>query len=156
MTTVKQFTDKNNASSFTSGKENQIYSEAIEQSSVSLNSEGFPVEEKLIYFIKSEKPELVKQMIPLVMNQIKSGSKKLYRVFSTSPFYVGQSSDVNPSTGVVLNRFSKVKFGSVEEADRLHRTFVETHVAQQVVAPTSYPVTQADPVVTNVIEESLI
>lgn len=155
MTTVSKFTDKNNATSFTSGKEGQIYSEAIEQKSISLNSEGFSVEEKLIYFIKSENPELVKQMIPLVIAQIKSGTKKLYRVFSTSPFYTGQQPDVNPSTGVQLNRYSKVKIGSVAEADSFHRTFVEAQVAQQVAAK-SYPVTQINPVATNIVEPSLI
>lgn len=155
MTTAIKFTDKNNATSFTSGKNNQIYSEAIEQNSISLNSEGFPIEEKLIYFIKSERPELVKQMMPLVLAQITTGVRKLYRVFSTSPFYAGQQPDVNPSTGVQLNRYSKIKIGSVAEADSFHRTFIEVQVAQQAVAQ-SYPVTQANPIVTNIIEPSLI
>lgn len=140
---AQKFIDKTGKSSFVSAK--GTYSEAIQQISVSMDANGNINEDNLIFFIRHEKPETVQAMLKLVLANIESGKNKLYKVFSKMPFYENQKSDINPKTGEILGRFSKVLIGSVEVADNQHKSYVESVVAKTTTIPVTSPeVTKED------------
>jgi hypothetical protein len=116
---------------------NDIHSVGIMAESSSLNLEtGFVQDEKFMYWIKANSEESAKSNAIATVKKVNSGALTMARVFSTKPFYPEQGSDINPKTGVVLDRYSKVVLCTPTRRDDIHRTFVaeSTVVANEEIA----------------------
>ena len=115
---------KDGKSVWTNGK---IVSSAIQNVTAgSFNLEtGFITEEKHIMFIKGNSEAAVTKQVDMVINAINAGKLATYRAFSKTPFYDTQESDMNPSTGEVLNRYSQVRLCPADKFMELNRQFVE-------------------------------
>ena len=102
-----------------------IVSSAIQNVNSSFNLEtGFITEEKHIMFIKGNSEDAVTKQVDMVINAINAGKLATYRAFSKTPFYDTQESDMNPSTGEVLNRYSQVRLCPADKFMELNRQFV--------------------------------
>ena len=115
---------KDGKSVWTNGK---IVSSAIQNVTAgSLNLEtGFiNPDEKHIMFIKGNSEDAVTKQVDMVINAINAGKLATYRAFSKTPFYDTQESDMNPSTGEVLNRYSQVRLCPADKFMELNRQFV--------------------------------
>ena len=115
---------KDGKSVWTNGK---IVSSAIQNVTAgSLNLEtGFiNPDEKHIMFIKGNSEASVAKQVDMVINAINAGKLATYRAFSKTPFYDTQESDMNPSTGEVLNRYSQVRLCPADKFMELNRQFV--------------------------------
>ena len=115
---------KDGKSVWTNGK---IVSSAIQNVTAgSLNLEtGFiNPDEKHIMFIKGNSEAAVAKQVDMVINAINAGKLATYRAFSKTPFYDTQESDMNPSTGEVLNRYSQVRLCPADKFMELNRQFV--------------------------------
>ena len=116
---------KDGKSVWTNGK---IVSSAIQNVTAgSLNLEtGFiNPDEKHIMFIKGNSEAAVAKQVDMVINAINAGKLATYRAFSKTPFYDTQESDMNPSTGEVLNRYSQVRLCPADKFMELNRQFVD-------------------------------
>ena len=103
-----------------------IVSSAVQNINESFNLEtGFVTEEKHIMFIKGNNEAAVTKQVDMVINAINAGKLATYRAFSKTPFYDTQESDMNPSTGEVLNRYSQVRLCPADKFMELNRQFVE-------------------------------
>ena len=115
---------KDGKSVWTNGK---IVSSAIQNVTAgSLNLEtGFiNPDQKHIMFIKGNNEAAVTKQVDMVINAINAGKLATYRAFSKTPFYDTQESDMNPSTGEVLNRYSQVRLCPADKFMELNRQFV--------------------------------
>lgn len=115
---------KDGKSVWTNGK---IVSSAIQNVTAgSLNLEtGFVnPDEKHIMFIKGNNEAAVTKQVDMVISAINAGKLATYRAFSKTPFYDTQESDINPSTGEVLNRYSQVRLCPADKFMELNRQFV--------------------------------
>ena len=115
---------KDGKSVWTNGK---IVSSAIQNVTAgTLNLEtGFiNPDEKHIMFIKGNSEAAVTKQVDVVINAINAGKLATYRAFSKTPFYDTQESDMNPSTGEVLNRYSQVRLCPADKFMELNRQFV--------------------------------
>ena len=115
---------KDGKSVWTNGK---IVSSAIQNVTAgTLNLEtGFiNPDEKHIMFIKGNSEAAVTKQVDMVINAINAGKLATYRAFSKTPFYDTQESDMNPSTGEVLNRYSQVRLCPADKFMELNRQFV--------------------------------
>lgn len=138
-TNVKLFVDKNGVSSWE--KTNASNGETIHSVAISIEKEGdldletgfARADEKFNYFIKANSLERAKSLAEQYMKAIASGIVAPIRVFSDVPFYAGQTKDINPSTGVELDRYSKVALCPANDAVARHRQFI---VAKTTVANT--------------------
>ena len=102
-----------------------IVSSAIQNVNSSFNLEtGFVTEEKHIMFIKGNSEASVVKQTQTVIDAINAGKLATYRAFSKTPFYDTQESDMNPSTGEVLNRYSQVRLCPVDKFMELNRQYV--------------------------------
>ena len=81
-------------------------------------------DEKHIMFIKGNSEAAVTKQVDMVINAINAGKLATYRAFSKTPFYDTQESDMNPSTGEVLNRYSQVRLCPADKFTELNRQFV--------------------------------
>ena len=81
-------------------------------------------DEKHIMFIKGNSEAAVTKQVDMVINAINAGKLATYRAFSKTPFYDTQESDMNPSTGEVLNRYSQVRLCPADKFMELNRQFV--------------------------------
>lgn len=118
---------KDGKSVWTNGK---IVSSAIQNINESFNLEtGFVTEEKHIMFIKGNSEASVVKQTQTVIDAINAGKLATYRAFSKTPFYDTQESDMNPSTGEVLNRYSQVRLCPADKYMELNRQYVVVPVA---------------------------
>jgi hypothetical protein len=102
---------------------------AVQNINESFNLEtGFIVEEKHIMFIKGNNEATVVKQTQAVIDAINAGKLATYRAFSKTPFYEIQESDINPSTGEVLNRYSQVRLCPVDKYMELNRQYVTVPV----------------------------
>ena len=123
-TTAKLFVDKTGNSLFVS-KDGKTLSKAVEVTTEVLDyNTGFATPEKLNFFIKATDEEIVDRNIKNTISAINSGALRAYRAFSHSPFWSGDTMDINPSTGVVLNRYSQVRLCPSAQFETLHRQYV--------------------------------
>ena len=107
-----------------------IVSSAIQNINESFNLEtGFVTEEKHLMFIKGNSEGAVTKQVDMVINAINAGKLATYRAFSKTPFYDTQESDINPSTGEVLNRYSQVRLCPADKYMELNRQYVVVPVA---------------------------
>lgn len=115
------------------GAQDQI-SSAIDVDMTSLNlTSGQINNERLLFWVRGNDVETVKMIVGHTITQIKSGAVLAYREFSKTPFYEGQTSDINPSTQEVLNRFSQVKLCPANKFNELHRQYVVTEEVKEEV-----------------------
>ena len=118
---------KDGKSVWTNGK---IVSSAIQNVNESFNLEtGFVTEEKHLMFIKGNSEGAVTKQVDMVIAAINAGKLSTYRAFSKTPFYITQESDINPSTGEVLNRYSQVRLCPADKYMELNRQYVTVPVA---------------------------
>ena len=114
---------KDGKSVWTNGK---IFSSAVQNINESFNLEtGFVNEEKHIMFIKGNSEASVVKHVDMVISAINAGKLATYRAFSKTPFYDTQESDINPSTGEALNRYSQVRLCPADKFMELNRQFVD-------------------------------
>ena len=116
---------KDGKSVWTNGK---IVSSAIQnvtEGSLNLETGFINPDEKHIMFIKGNSEAAVTKQVDMVINAINAGKLATYRAFSKTPFYDTQESDINPSTGEVLNRYSQVRLCPADKFMELNRQFVE-------------------------------
>ena len=116
---------KDGKSVWTNGK---IVSSAIQnvtEGSLNLETGFINPDEKHIMFIKGNSEASVVKQVDMVINAINAGKLATYRAFSKTPFYDTQESDMNPSTGEVLNRYSQVRLCPADKFMELNRQFVE-------------------------------
>ena len=117
---------KDGRSVWTNGK---VFSSAVQNVNESFNLEtGFIVEEKHIMFIKGNSEAAVVKQTQTVIDAINAGKLSTYRAFSKTPFYETQESDMNPSTGEILNRYSQVRLCPADKFMELNRQYVEVPV----------------------------
>ena len=115
---------KDGKSVWTNGK---IVSSAIQnvtEGSLNLETGFINPDEKHIMFIKGNSEASVTKQVDMVINAINAGKLATYRAFSKTPFYDTQESDMNPSTGEVLNRYSQVRLCPADKFMELNRQFV--------------------------------
>ena len=115
---------KDGKSVWTNGK---IVSSAIQnvtEGSLNLETGFINPDEKHIMFIKGNSEAAVTKQVDMVIKAINAGKLATYRAFSKTPFYDTQESDMNPSTGEVLNRYSQVRLCPVDKFMELNRQFV--------------------------------
>ena len=115
---------KDGKSVWTNGK---IVSSAIQnvtEGTLNLETGFINPDEKHIMFIKGNSEASVAKQVDMVINAINAGKLATYRAFSKTPFYDTQESDMNPSTGEVLNRYSQVRLCPVDKYMELNRQFV--------------------------------
>ena len=118
---------KDGKSVWTSGN---IVSSAVQNVNESFNLEtGFVTEEKHIMFIKGNSEAAVTKQVATVIAAINAGKLATYRAFSKTPFYSTDTSDINPSTGEVLNRYSQVRLCVADRYMELNRQYVVNEVA---------------------------
>lgn len=122
-TTAKLFS-KDGITEFTSadGKTISMCVDVVDESLDLTN--GFVREERMLFWVKGSNVESVSKNTNALVATINKGTLRAYRAFSTEPFYNGQTSDVNPSTGAILNRYSQVRLCPSAQFDTLHRQFV--------------------------------
>ena len=114
---AKKFVDANNQSVWTKDLEDGRVqtSVCVEVNDESLDfTTGYVREEKSLVWIKGMSTESVTRQQEGVIKMINSGTIKPYRAFSKTPFYEGQSEDINPSTEQPLGRFSQVRLCPVD------------------------------------------
>ena len=105
----------------------KIVSSAIQnvtEGSLNLETGFINPDEKHIMFIKGNSEASVAKQVDMVINAINAGKLATYRAFSKTPFYDTQESDMNPSTGEVLNRYSQVRLCPADKFMELNRQFV--------------------------------
>ena len=105
-----------------------IVSSAIQnvtEGSLNLETGFINPDEKHIMFIKGNSEAAVTKQVDMVINAINAGKLATYRAFSKTPFYDTQESDMNPSTGEVLNRYSQVRLCPADKFMELNRQFVD-------------------------------
>ena len=122
-----KFVDKDNQSLWTKELADGriINSVCVEVTDTTLDLETlFERTEKSLVWIKSEDQASLLKTQDSVIAQINAGVLKPYRKFSKTPFYNGQEQDVNPSTGVLLGRYSEVKLCPAAKHAELHRQYV--------------------------------
>ena len=115
---------KDGKSVWTNGK---IVSSAIQnvtEGTLNLETGFINPDEKHIMFIKGNSETSVAKQVDMVINAINAGKLATYRAFSKTPFYDTQESDMNPSTGEVLNRYSQVRLCPADKFMELNRQFV--------------------------------
>ena len=115
---------KDGKSVWTNGK---IVSSAIQnvtEGSLNLETGFINPDEKHIMFIKGNSEASVAKQVDMVISAINAGKLATYRAFSKTPFYETQESDMNPSTGEVLNRYSQVRLCPADKYMELNRQFV--------------------------------
>ena len=115
---------KDGKSVWTNGK---IVSSAIQnvtEGTLNLETGFVNPDEKHIMFIKGNSEASVTKQVDMVINAINAGKLATYRAFSKTPFYDTQESDMNPSTGEVLNRYSQVRLCPADKFMELNRQFV--------------------------------
>ena len=115
---------KDGKSVWTNGK---IVSSAIQnvtEGSLNLETGFINPDEKHIMFIKGNSEASVTKQVDMVISAINAGKLATYRAFSKTPFYDTQESDMNPSTGEVLNRYSQVRLCPADKFMELNRQFV--------------------------------
>ena len=115
---------KDGKSVWTNGK---IVSSAIQnvtEGTLNLETGFINPDEKHIMFIKGNSEASVAKQVDMVINAINAGKLATYRAFSKTPFYDTQESDMNPSTGEVLNRYSQVRLCPADKYMELNRQFV--------------------------------
>ena len=115
---------KDGKSVWTNGK---IVSSAIQnvtEGSLNLETGFINPDEKHIMFIKGNSEATVTKQVATVIEAINAGKLATYRAFSKTPFYDTQESDMNPSTGEVLNRYSQVRLCPADKFMELNRQFV--------------------------------
>ena len=116
---------KDGKSVWTNGK---IVSSAIQnvtEGSLNLETGFINPDEKHIMFIKGNSEAAVTKQVDMVISAINAGKLATYRAFSKTPFYDTQESDMNPSTGEVLNRYSQVRLCPADKFMELNRQFVD-------------------------------
>ncbi len=105
----------------------EIVSVAVVTEETTLDLETlFERTEKNIIWLKSENAETLAKTQENVMSQLVKGTIKPYRQFSETPFYDGQSEDINPITNVGLGRYSQVRLCPADKHASLHRQYVKT------------------------------
>lgn len=115
------------------GQQDQV-SSAIDVNMTSLNlSSGQINNERLLFWVRGNDVDTVKMIVNHTLGQIKSGAVLAYREFSKTPFYEGQTSDINPSTNEVLNRFSQVKLCPANKFNELHRQYVIAEAVTEAI-----------------------
>ena len=115
---------KDGKSVWTNGK---IVSSAIQnvtEGTLNLETGFINPDEKHIMFIKGNSEAAVTKQVDMVINAINAGKLATYRAFSKTPFYDTQESDMNPSTGEILNRYSQVRLCPADKFMELNRQFV--------------------------------
>ena len=137
-----------NAKKFTDANDQSVWSKELNdgktQTSVCIevNDEvldyetGYVNTEKSLVWIKGTSSEAVTRQQDSVIKMINNGTIKPYRSFSKTPFYTGQTEDVNPSTGALLGRYSQTKLCPSEQHASKHRQYVVAVTAPpEVVQP---------------------
>ena len=123
-TTAKLFVDKNGISDFTS-KDGATFSKAVEVNNESIDlTTGFIREEKLLFWVKGTNVDTVTKSVNTLVANINKGILGAYRAFSVTPFWSGDTMDINPSTNQPLNRYSQVRLCPAKDVEALHRQFV--------------------------------
>ena len=115
---------KDGKSVWTNGK---IVSSAIQnvtEGTLNLETGFINPDEKHIMFIKGNNEVAVTKQVATIIEAINAGKLATYRAFSKTPFYDTQESDMNPSTGEVLNRYSQVRLCPADKFMELNRQFV--------------------------------
>ena len=115
---------KDGKSVWTNGK---IVSSAIQnvtEGTLNLETGFINPDEKHIMFIKGNNEAAVTKQVATIIEAINAGKLATYRAFSKTPFYDTQESDMNPSTGEVLNRYSQVRLCPTDKYMELNRQFV--------------------------------
>ena len=97
---------------------------AIQTEHLTVGETGFIQNEKLIFWLKANNAEQLEMGIAMIEAQLKSGARVLYKVYSEEPFYASQESDINPSTGESLGRYSETRIGSPTDALAKHKQYV--------------------------------
>ena len=106
-------------------KDNKTFSVAVQHTTVEFNLEtGWETPTKNIMFLKGNDEASISARAETVIKAINAGQLMTYRAFSKTPFYDTQESDMNPSTGEILNRYSEVRLCPTDKFIEKNRQFV--------------------------------
>jgi hypothetical protein len=112
--------------------ETTTYSKALEVVDTTLDLKTlFTREEKFLVWMKANSEDTVNAIVDYAKKELVKGALKACRIFSKTPFYDGQSEDINPESQVSLGRYSQVQLCTADEFHAKHRQFI---VATDVVA----------------------
>ena len=115
---------KDGKSVWTNGKIVWSAIQNVTEGTLNLETGFINPEEKHIIFIKGNSEAALTKQVDMVINAINAGKLATNRAFSKTPFYDTQESDINPSTGEVLNRYSQVRLCPADKFMELNRQFV--------------------------------
>lgn len=108
-------------------KGDTIFSGAImcteERLNLSSKGNAFFQTEKILVWVKAQTEDALERAIAMAMDGLKSGQIVAIREFSETPFHAKNTRDINPDTGEELNRYSRTRLVSKNDA-HLHRSWV--------------------------------
>ena len=111
-------------------KSGEVFSVCVESNVSSLDlTTGFVRDEKLMFWVKANSEESAVKNAETIIKNINSGKLAPYRAFSETPFSSADTKDINPTTGVELDRYSQVRLCPIAKFEELHRQYVVNPVA---------------------------
>lgn len=111
----------------TGSEENPVFSACLKAVDKVFNPEtGFEnIRTHMIWVKTTESIDAVEALVVNVAKLINTGKFVPYAVFSDTPFFDGDTEDINPTTELALGRYSSTRLGSASKALDLDRTYVE-------------------------------
>jgi hypothetical protein len=147
MKIAKVFTNEDNQSVWTYDTENggQLHSVGVD-----VTEEGFSLVngvprvsvDRNIVWTSHNNLEVLKRQQQVMIDMLNAGKMRAYRAYSETPFYEGQSQDINPSTQESLGRYSQARMCLADDYLSVHKQFVVNTVATP--APVAQPKVGAD------------
>jgi len=132
MKIAKVFTNEDNQTVWSYDTENggQLHSVGIDvtEEGYDLVARRFTVDRNIVWF-NGNNLEAVQRQQQVIVDMVNAGKMRAYRAYSETPFYEGQSQDINPSTQESLGRYSQARMCLADDYAKLHKQFVVNTVA---------------------------
>ena len=132
MKIAKVFTNEDEQVVWTYDVENggQLHSVGVDvtQEGFDIATGSITVDRNIVWF-RGNNLEAVKRQQQVIVDMVNAGKMRAYRAYSETPFYEGQSQDINPSTKESLGRYSQARMCLADDYTKLHKQFVVNVVA---------------------------
>ena len=145
MKIAKVFANEDGQSVWSYDTENggQLHSVGIDvtQEGFDIATGNITVDRNIVWF-RGNNLEAVQRQQQVIVDMVNTGKMRAYRAYSETPFYEGQSQDINPSTQESLGRYSQARMCLADDYLSVHKQFVVNTVATP--APVVQPKVGAD------------
>jgi hypothetical protein len=132
MKTAKVFANEDGQSVWSYDTENggQLHSVGIDvtQEGFDIATGNITVDRNIVWF-RGNNLEAVQRQQQVIVDMVNAGKMRAYRAYSETPFYEGQTQDINPSTQESLGRYSQARMCLADDYAKLHKQFVVNAVA---------------------------